>query len=377
MLERQLGALAFRQIAYEHDQVPALLKGAAKAQWDELQKALKRYDALRPVSPEPVLTATDVGPVSPPTVIPGDRKQEPIEPGYLSVLDPAPARIAPSPAAPQSTGRRLALARWLSRPDNPLSTRVIVNRVWQYHFGRGLAGTSSDFGRMGEAPSHPELLDWLATEFVANGWHIKPLHRLILTSAAYRQAAQRSESDLALGQRIDPENRLLWKRTVQRLDAEEIRDTMLAASGELDPTIGGPSVSTSRPRRTIDTRVVRNARDALLDAFDAADGTASTPRRNTTTTATQALLLINGDWALARAKVVAARLERLEPSSTDDRDRIVLAYRTGLRAATRARRNRGSHGVYRSAGQLAPSLRAANQTWRPTTMRSLTSVMYS
>ena len=330
LLERQLGPLAFRQIAYEHDQVPSLLKGSAKARWDELQKALKRHDGLRPVAPAPVLTATDLGPVSPPTVIPDDRKQEAIEPGYLSVLDPGPARIAPSPAAPQSTGRRLALARWLTRPDNPLSTRVVVNRVWQYHFGRGLAGTSSDFGRMGEAPSHPELLDRLASEFVANGWHLKPLHRQILISAAYRQAAQRSESDLALGQRIDPENRLLWKRTVQRLDAEELRDAMLAASGELDPVIGGPSAPTSRPRRTIDTRVIRNTRDALLDAFDAADGTFSTPRRNTTTTATQALLLINGEWALARAKTLAARLERLEPSSTDDGDRVVLAYHMAL-----------------------------------------------
>ncbi len=330
LLERQLGPLAFRQIAYEHDQVPTLLKGAAKAKWDELQKALKRHDGLRPVVPASVLTATDLGPVSPPTVIPGDRKQEAIEPGYLSVLDPRTARIVPSPAAPQSTGRRLALARWLTRPDNPLSTRVIVNRAWQYHFGRGLAGTSSDFGRMGEAPSHPELLDWLAAEFVAGGWQLKPLHRLILTSAAYRQAAQRSESDLASGQRIDPENRLLWKRTIQRLDAEEIRDAMLAASGELDPIFGGPSVPTSRPRRTIDTRVVRNVRDALLDAFDAADGTASAPRRNTTTTVTQALLLINGDWALARAKVMATRLERLEPSAADHRDRIVFAYRMAL-----------------------------------------------
>ena len=330
LLERQLGALAFRQIAYEHDQVPNVIKGAAKAKWDALQKMLKRHDALRPVPPGPVLTATDLGPVSPSTVIPGDRKQESIEPGYLSVLDPGPVRVAPSPAAPQSTGRRLALARWLTRPDNPLSTRVIVNRVWQYHFGRGLAGTASDFGRMGEAPSHPELLDWLVSEFVAGGWHFKSLHRLIVTSAAYRQAAERSESDLARGQRLDPENRLLWKRTVRRLDAEEIRDAMLAASGELDPTIGGPSVPTSRPRRTIDTRIIRNARDALLDAFDAADGITSTPRRNTTTSATQALLLINGDWALARAKVMATRLERLEPSSADDRDRLVLAYRTAL-----------------------------------------------
>jgi Protein of unknown function (DUF1549)/Protein of unknown function (DUF1553)/Planctomycete cytochrome C len=327
LLEHQLGALAFRQIAFEHDQVPSLLKGTDKARWNELQVALKQYDALRPVSPDPVLTATDLGPVSPPTVIPGDRKQEAIEPGYLSVLDPGPVRIAPSPAASQSTGRRLALARWLSRPDNPLSTRVIVNRVWQYHFGRGLAGTSSDFGRMGEPPTYPELLDWLATDFVETGWRLKPLHRLILTSATYRQAAQRSESELAFGQRIDPENRLHWKRAVQRLDAEQIRDAMLAASGELDPAIGGPSAPTSLPRRTIDTRVIRNSRDGLLEAFDAADGTLSTPRRNTTTTSTQALLLINGDWALARAKGLATRVERLQPSSTDDRSQIGLAYR--------------------------------------------------
>ncbi len=117
-LERQLGALAYRQISYEHDQVPVLLKGADKTRWQELHKALKRFDAVRPIPPEPVLTVTDVGPVSPPTWIAGDRKPEPIEPGFPSVLDPAPARIEPSPAAPQSTGRRLALARWLTRPDN-------------------------------------------------------------------------------------------------------------------------------------------------------------------------------------------------------------------------------------------------------------------
>ena len=330
LLERQLGALAFRQIAFEHDQVPSLLKGTDKAHWNELHAALKRYDALRPVSPDPVLTATDLGPISPPTVIPGDRKQKAIEPGYLSVLDPRPAPITPSPSASQSTGRRLVLARWLSRPDNPLSTRVIVNRVWQYHFGRGLAGTSSDFGRMGESPTHPDLLDWLATEFVAAGWNLKPLHRLILTSATYRQAATRTESDLATGQRIDPENRLHWKRTVQRLDAEQIRDAMLAVSGELDPVIGGPSVPTAQPRRTIDTRVIRNSRDALLEAFDAADGTFSTPHRNTTTTATQALLLINGDWTLARARALATRLEHLQPAAINDRSQLDLAYRLAL-----------------------------------------------
>ncbi len=326
-VERQLGYLAYRQIRYEREQVPSLLKGRVKTQWEALQKSLKQFDGLRPVPPQSVLTATDVGPVSPLTCIPDDGTRKPIEPGFLSVLDPEPARIDPPAKAPQSTGRRLALARWLSRPDNPLSTRVIVNRIWQYHFGRGLAGTSSDFGRLGEPPSHPELLDWLATEFVARGWRFKPLHRLILSSATYRQAAQRSQSDLAKALRVDPENRLLWKRTVQRLDAEEIRDAMLATSGELDPAIGGPSALCSKPRRTIDTQTIRNTRDALLDAFDAPDGNITTARRNITTTANQALLLINGDWPLARAEALAERLERLEPASHDDRGRITLAYR--------------------------------------------------
>ena len=329
-LERQIGALAYRQISYEYDQVPAILKGADKARWTELQKELRRFDALKPIEPERVLAVTDVGPVAPPTVIPGDRKRDPIDPGFLSVLDPAPARIEPSPAAPRFTGRRLALARWLSRPDNPLSTRVIVNRIWQYHFGRGLVATSGDFGRVGEMPSHPELLDWLAREFIARGWRWKPIHRLILTSAAYRQAAQRPRSEIASAARIDPENRLLWKQIVRRLDAEEIRDAMLAVSGELDPAIGGPSAEASRSRRTIETRLIRNAHDPLLDAFDAPDGTSTTSRRDTTTTSTQALLLVNGGWPLARARALAARIDRVERDSSDDDNRIVLAYRLTL-----------------------------------------------
>lgn len=326
-LERQLGPLAYRQISYEHDQVPSLLKGQAKSQWDALQKALKRFDGMRPVTPAAVLAATDVGPVSPPTFIPGERGGAPIEPGFPTVLEPSPAEIAPSAAAPRSTGRRLALARWLGRADNPLSTRVAANRVWQHHFGQGLVGTPSDFGRLGERPSHPELLDWLALELVARGWRLKPLHRLIVTSAAYRQSSRRIPRELVAAQRVDPENRLLWKRTVERLDAEEIRDAMLTASGELDSVIGGPSARISQPRRTIDTQSYRNLRDALLDSFDAPDGNATTPRRNRTTTASQALLLINGEWALARAKAFAGRLE---PSSSDAGDRILRAYHLAL-----------------------------------------------
>jgi uncharacterized protein DUF1549/uncharacterized protein DUF1553/cytochrome c len=329
-VDRQIATLAYRQVTYEHEQVPAILKGPVKDRWAALQDELRRFDALKPIEPGWVLAATDVGPSAPPTVIPGDRKQQPIEPGFLSALDPTPARVEPSPSAPRSTGRRLALARWLSRPDNPLSTRVIVNRIWQYHFGRGLVGTSGDFGRLGETPSHPELLDWLAGEFVVRGWRWKPIHRMILMSATYRQSARRSQSELVAAQRVDPDDRLLWKQVVHRLDAEEIRDAMLAVSGELDPALGGPGVEVSRPRRTIETRALRNARDPLLDAFDAPDSSSTTSRRDTTTTSTQALLLINGGWTLARARAVAGRIEHVEPASVANRARIVMAYRMTL-----------------------------------------------
>jgi mono/diheme cytochrome c family protein len=327
LLEKQIGALAYRQIAYEHALVPTLLKGSAKAAWDKLQKELKAFDALRPVAPEPVLTVTDVGPVSPPTWVPGERGEKPIDPGFPSVLDSSSARIEASPRAPQSTGRRLALARWLSRPDNPLSTRVIVNRIWQFHFGRGLAGTPSDFGRLGDPPSHPELLDWLAVDFVRQGWRVKPLHRLIVTSAAYRQSAYRDPHEVATALQVDPENRLLWKRTVQRLDADEIRDAMLASCNNLEVKMGGPSAKSDQYRRTIDTRIIRNSPDALLETFDAPDGTSPTPRRNTTTTAPQALFLVNGEWALARAEAFAGRLEHEQPASSSYEDRVVLAFR--------------------------------------------------
>jgi hypothetical protein len=204
---------------------------------------------------------------------------------------------------------------------------VIVNRVWQHDFGSGLVGTSSDFGRLGESPSHPELLDWLAIELATHGWRLKQLHRLILTSATYRQASQLSRQQIARARRIDPDNRLHWKHTARRLDAEEIRDAMLAISGELEPLIGGPSVASTHPRRAIDTHSIRNRSEMLLDAFDAPDGSTTTAHRNVTTTATQALLLINGEWSVARAAAFARRLLQLESSSSDERDRLVSAYR--------------------------------------------------
>ena len=316
-LEHQLAELANRQAGEEVARINfgSQLKGEQKAKWDQLQQELKQFDDLRPKDLPPAFTVTDVGAVAPPTLMASGREQREVEPGFLTVLGPPPVTIEPPPSG-NSTGRRTALARWLASPDNPLTARVIVNRVWQQHFGVGLVPTASDFGRLGEPPSHPELLDWLACRFIADGWRFKPLHRLIVTSATYRQASRHPGIDLA--RQKDPDNRWLWHTPVRRLDAEQIRDAMLAVSGELDLTAGGPSVNPSQPRRSIYTKAIRNTRDPVLDVFDIADPFTSTDRRNVTTTPTQSLLMINGAWPLQRAEALAATLAETPARPTNE-----------------------------------------------------------
>ena len=274
--------------------------------WKALRERLAEYDDRKPAPLPAPMVVTDVGPLAPPTMLPGRDKV--VEPGFPSVLasESSSPRIASPESAPGSTGRRTALARWIASPENPLTARVIVNRVWQQHFGVGLVATASDFGRLGERPSHPELLDWLASRLIADGWRLKPLHRLIMTSATYRQSALHPGSEAA--RRNDPNNRWLWRMGLRRLDADQIRDTVLSVSGELDASQGGPSVDATAPRRTVYTKLVRYSPEPLLQAFDAPDGFVSTPQRDTTTTATQALQLLNGPWALGRAEKLARRL---------------------------------------------------------------------
>ena len=203
---------------------------------------------------------------------------------------------------------------------------MIVNRVWQYHFGRGLAYSTSDFGKLGEEPSHPELLDWLTNWFVENGWSLKKLHRLIINSAAYQESAS---SPIAEAARLkDPENKLLWHANNHRLEAEQIRDAVLDVTGELDLTAGGEGVDAAKPRRTIYNKVIRNTRDPVLDVFDSPEGFASMAQRNTTTTPTQSLLMINSKWSLARAHAFATRL-RTENSS-DMGEMVTDAFRLAL-----------------------------------------------
>lgn len=314
--ERQIKDLAYRHLIKEHGRMDKQIPANRKKEWAQLKKELAEFDHLKPRGLTTIMGVRDVTANAPSVTIPG-QPDKPIAPGFLSLMHAAPAKIDRVASKLNSTGRRLTLAKWITDPENPLSTRVIANRVWQYHFGRGLALNANDFGRQGEPPTHPELLDWLAREFVAQGWSFKEMHRLIMNSAVYRQASLRDTP--AQAESADPDNRLFWRMPTRRLDAEQIRDAMLAVSGETDFTMGGPGVNGTAPRRSIYLRFMRNTRDPFLDAFDLPDGFNSAAHREVTTTATQALLLLNDEWTVHRAAALARRIESEGHGSRESR----------------------------------------------------------
>ena len=233
----------------------------------------------------------------------------------------------PNRKAFQDGSGRLDLARAIASKDNPLTPRVLVNRVWLHHFGQGLVNTPSDFGLRSEPPTHPELLDFLAGEFVGNGWSIKALHRTIMLSNTYQQ---RSENNPAYLER-DPTNRLLWKFTRQRLDFEEMRDALLAVSGRLDLTIGGRSVPIAEPpystRRAVYGFIDRQNLDGIFRTFDFASPDATSPRRFVTTVPQQALFLMNSPFVVEQARHLA---EDIEAQASDPAERVRLFYRRVL-----------------------------------------------
>ncbi len=281
-----------------------------KGKYEELQRKLANLPA-KPALPQAFVT-TDLSHRPARTFIPGKKRTETF-PAYLTLLGLPNPEIKATPHG--TTGRRLALANWIASPDNPLSTRVIVNRVWQKHFGKGLVGSANDFGFLGEEPSHPELLDWLATSFVKGGWKLKALHRRIMLSDTYGQTTRREPTEKE--NTIDPENRLLWRFPPQRLAAEQIRDAMLATSGELKLKSGGSSADGNSPHRSIYLKKRRNSPGPILAAFDAPAGFSSASERLDTTTSTQALLLRNNPWPHARARAMAKKFsthETLESS---------------------------------------------------------------
>jgi hypothetical protein len=231
----------------------------------------------------------------------------------------------PWPGSP-STGRRLAFAQWLTRPDNPLTARVMVNRIWRHHFGTGLVTSLGNFGKMGSPPTHPELLDWLAREFVARGWSVKGMHRLMVTSATYRQTSAVSDAALA----ADPENRLYSRRPLQRLEAESLRDAMLRVAGCLDETPFGPPdlvsvradglITPTGWRRSVYVRQDRKQVATMLDTFDLPQMNPNCIDRRSSNVAPQALHL----WNDATIRQVAARFaSRVEACAGSDPGREV------------------------------------------------------
>jgi hypothetical protein len=316
-----------------------------RGQRERLEKQIAGLNASRPGSLPRAYIWEEPSPKPPVTrvLLRGDpsRPKKAVSPGVPSVL----ADKQPEPPKPtaKTTGRRLWLARWLTSRDNPLVARVMVNRIWQHHFGRGIVGTPNDFGSMGEPPTHPELLDWLAAEFVARGWSVKAMHRLIVLSNTYQMA----NAFQAHAAKIDPKNALLWRWPQTRLQAEAVRDSMLAVSGQLNSQRGGPSVypklpkavlaGQSRPgegwgksppeqvnRRSIYIFVKRSLAVPELDLLDAPDTTSSCEQRPVSTTAPQALTFLNGEFANEQARHFAARLER--EAGTDPKAQVARAY---------------------------------------------------
>jgi mono/diheme cytochrome c family protein len=268
-------------------------------------------------------------------------------PGTLTVATLTPYEFTPPPADATSTWRRRGFAEWLVSPDNPLTARVMLNRLWQHHFGEGIVHTPSNFGKMGERPSNAELLDWLALEFVERGWSLKAMHRLMMTSEAYQMQSR----DVAANVAIDPENRLFWRMPRERLEAEAIRDEVLAVAGTLDRTLGGPNVfpyidpdlfekSSKRDwpgkpdddpstwRRSLYVFSKRSIRYPLFEAFDQPNLINSTDRRNRSIVAPQALLLMNNNFMLVQAKKFAERLRK--EAGNDPRAQVDRAFQLAL-----------------------------------------------
>lgn len=305
------------------------------AEYERLAEELKKYDNLRPRRGSKTYTAlSELGTEAPATHVRfngiHERPLEAVEPA-LPKLWAANYQLTITPTA-TSTGRRTALANWIASPENPLTARVYVNRVWAQLFNKGIAGIVEDFGRAGEKPSHPELLDYLASSFVKGGWDVKQLQREIVLSAVYRQSSAERAEVVA----VDPNNKLLAVYPRKRLDAEEIRDSLLYASAELDETIGGPAVFPKVPdslvagnvlangqggalweqakdpgdhkRRSIYTFVRRSLPYPLTASFDPADPSKPHHKRDVTTTPLQALTLFNSDVVFGWSQALAGRV---------------------------------------------------------------------
>jgi hypothetical protein len=270
-----------------------------------------------------------------------------MSPGFISVATYGdPPTVIPRSDG-HTSGRRLALAQWLASPDNPLPARVMVNRIWHHHFGRGIVATVDNFGTVGDEPTHPELLDWLAVEFIDRGWSMKQMHRLIMTSDAYQMASAYEDADNLAN---DLENHYLWRYRTRRLEAEAIRDIIMAASGGIDLTVGGPPVFPHVPEEILASRLfgrwdihpdgpevwrrsvyvyrMRSIVFPFFETFDLPDQGVTAAARNVSTVPTQALTLLNNPFVIGQAELFAQRVEQAAPN--DVSEQIDLIYRIAL-----------------------------------------------
>jgi hypothetical protein len=334
--------------AADEMEVAKKLSAERRDKLKKLNEQLAKFDSLKPAPLPTIMAVEDISDSAPPThLLSGGSWQKPAAeempgfPEFLGAATPDAAALKSVHARRPTTGRRAQLAHWLTRPDHPLTARVIANRLWQQHYGRGIVATPNDFGMQGERPTHPELLDWLAVELVESGWSLKHIHRLMVTSATYRQSSNIDPLDADAKKQLaaDPGNNLLWRSNRHRLGGEEIRDAMLQTAGSLNLEMHGRSARPALPagvsaryawepdkdeqqrnRRSIYVFAKRNMRFPLFEVFDQPDLHQSCPRRLVTVTAPQSLAMLNSELTIDLAQQWAVRLIA---EHGDDRDAIV------------------------------------------------------
>ena len=342
--------------------IVSLMTEDERKKHQELNDKIEELENQKPQMYPTAIASTDSGPTAPPSYFlqrgVADAKGSLMQPGVLSVASAMDYVFPTPPPGAQTTWRRRGFAEWVASPDNPLTARVMVNRLWQHHFGEGIVRTPSNFGKMGEQPSHPELLDWLASQFISKGWSMKAMHRLMMNSQLYQMSSDDNMADLG----IDPENRFFWRMPRERVEAEALRDEILAVSGKLDRTVGGacifpyispdifqgsshrtwagkPDDDPSTWRRSLYVFSKRSIRYPLFEAYDQPNLINTCDRRNRSTIAPQALLLMNNNFVIAQANYFAERLKKeagADPGAQVDRA-FQLALNRAPSAAERAR----------------------------------------
>jgi mono/diheme cytochrome c family protein len=370
--QRLNAAQVEKTLSVDADELLAALSAEDRAAHKEISGEIKRLDEQRPKPFAAAMSVTEPGPEAPPSYFlyrgsPGG-KGSVMQPGVLTVASRSEWPFPQPPEGARTSWRRRGFAEWLASKENPLTARVMVNRIWQHHFGEGIVRTPSNFGKTGDAPTHPELLDWLATEFMQHGWSIKAMHRLIMNSDTYAMVSD----DNAAGLKIDRDNKLLWRMPRRRLEAESIRDSILAVAGNLDRTVGGPAVhpyidpalfqsSSKRTwpgkpdsdpstwRRSVYVFSKRSIPLPMLDVFDKPDSVGSCARRNRSTIAPQALILMNNAFVLMEAEKFADRLRR--EAGPDPAEQADLAFQLTLSRKPSAKELKESVAFLRSGEQ--------------------------